>query len=355
MKILIAYGSKGKYFHLKEFGDALEKLGVEYRLVKDSDYSKGFPSKNISDWFFGKRKFKDLIKEFSPDAIFVDRQTHFGIHAIQEKIPLFVLLRGHYWSELEWAKKTIHKGLMVRIILWFRNRITENCFKGATSIFPICAYLENVVIKHHPNKKTHVFFEGVNQSRWFKDESMDLNHPNVGLLQDANWWGKTKEMLTLTKVLEKLPNVTFYWAGDGPYREKILATLNKYDNFKWLGRLDYPDKVRNYLSGIDIYALVSGMDLAPLTLKEAELMEKPVLATDAGGISEMMDNKKSGFLIKEGDHDNWVEKIKFFLENKEKAKEMGLYGREFVIENFDWNVIAKRFLDFAEKDLQKSN
>ena len=82
MKILIAYGSKGKYFHLKEFGDALEKLGVEYRLVKDSDYSKGFPSKNISDWFFGKRKFKDLIKEFKPDAIFIDRQTHFGIHAI---------------------------------------------------------------------------------------------------------------------------------------------------------------------------------------------------------------------------------------------------------------------------------
>jgi len=353
MKILIAYGSKGKYFHLKEFGDALEKLGVDYRLVKDSDYSKGFPSKNISDWFFGKRKFKDLIKEFKPDAIFIDRQTHFGIHAIQEKIPLFVLLRGHYWSEQEWAKKTIHRGLMVRIILWFRNRITENCFKGATSIFPICAYLEDVVIKHYPNKKTHVFFEGVNQSRWFKDESMDLNHPNVGLLQDANWWGKAKEMLTLTKVLEKLPNVTFYWAGDGPYREKILEELDKFENFVWLGRLDYPDKVREFLSEIDIYALISGMDLAPLTLKEAQLMKKPVIGTSVGGIPEMMDDKITGFLVEEGNSDDLIKKLTSLLDDNELKNKMGNAGREFIIKNFGWDVIAEKFIQNITQYLKK--
>ena len=45
MKILIAYGSKGKFFHMQQFSKALEKLGVESMLVKDSDYSTGFPSK----------------------------------------------------------------------------------------------------------------------------------------------------------------------------------------------------------------------------------------------------------------------------------------------------------------------
>ena len=94
---------------MKEFSNALKKLGVECKLVKDSDYSRGFPNKNFNDWFFGNKEFKKLISEFSPDAIFVDKQSHFGAAAIDAKIPLFVLLRGHYWSELEYAKETMYK------------------------------------------------------------------------------------------------------------------------------------------------------------------------------------------------------------------------------------------------------
>ena len=46
--------------------------------------------------------------------------------------------------------------------------------------------------------------------------------------------------------------------GDGPYKDKILPKLEKFENFKWLGHLDYPNDVRDYLSEIDVYALVSG-------------------------------------------------------------------------------------------------
>ena len=49
MRILIAHGSLGKIFHLKEFSNALHNQGVDVKLVKDIDYSKGFPSKNPKD------------------------------------------------------------------------------------------------------------------------------------------------------------------------------------------------------------------------------------------------------------------------------------------------------------------
>jgi len=344
MKLLIAYGSKGKYFHLKEFSESLSKLGVTCKIVRDSDYSTGFPSKNISEWFGTNKKFKKLVNDFRPDAVFIDRQSHFGVDVIKEKIPLFVLLRGHYWSEQEWAKKTIHTGLIVRVVLWFRNKLAEKCFKNATAIFPICKYLEDVVKEHYPDKKTHVFFEGISFSRWYKVKGMKLNHPCVGLLQDANWWGKSKEMLTLQKVLESMPNITFYWAGDGPYREKILNTLDKYENFVWLDRLEYPDKVREFLSEIDVYALISGMDLAPLTLKEAQLMQKAVIATNAGGIPEMMVTGKTGYLVEEGNHKDIIEKLTVLLNDNKKTEKMGVEGRKFVIESFSWDLIAKKFL-----------
>ena len=350
MKILIAYGSKGKFFHMKQFSDALKQLGVESMLVYDSDYSTGFPSKRISDWISGDKKFKELIKGFKPDAIFTDRQTHFAIHSIKAGIPIFILLRGHYLEEYFWGMKTLGNNLKIRSLIWFRNRITERVFRESTAILAICKYLEDVVKEHHPTQKTEVFFEGINSSHWYHTEGIKLEHPCVGLLQDANWWGKTKEMLVLKKVLEKMPEVTFYWAGDGPYKDQIITELNKFSNFKWLGRLDYPDKVREYLSEIDVYALISGMDLAPLTLKEAQLMEKPVVATNVGGIPEMMQDKKTGFLVNEGDSQDLIDKLSVLISDKITANKMGKEGRKFVEETFAWDKIARNFLDVIKKD-----
>jgi len=348
LKLLIVYGSQGKFFHLKEFSDALEKQDVQVRLVKDTDYSRGFPSKKISDWFNGDKKFKELIRDFRPDAIFADRQTHFALHAIKTKIPTFILLRGHYWQEYFWGMKTLGNNLKTRTSIWFRNRIAERVFNEATAILPICRYLEDVVKEHYPNQNTGVFLEGINHERWYHTKTMELKHPCVGLVQDANWWGKTKELLILEDVLKEMPFVNFYWVGDGQYRQKITNKLEKFDNFKWLGRLDYPDKIRKFLETIDVYALITGMDLAPLTLKEAQLMEKPVIATDVGGNKEMMVSEKTGFLLREGNSSDIIKKLSELLENEQMAVEMGKEGAKFIKEQFNWERAAKNFLEIIK-------
>ena len=353
MKLLIAYGSLGKIFHLKEFAKELEKQNVEVKLVHDIEFSKGFPSKNISDWIGGDKKFKELIGSFQPDAIFTDRQTHFGIHSIKSGIPTFVLLRGHYWQEYFWGMKTLGDNLKVRLVLWLRNRISERVFQDATAIFPICKYLENVVKERYPKQNTGVFLEGIDSKHWYHTNKIELKHPCVGIVQDANWWGKTKELLVLEKVLEKMPDVNFYWVGDGKYREKITDRLNKFENFKWLGRLEYPDRIREFLETIDVYALITGMDLAPLTLKEAQLMEKPVIATDVGGDKEMMVDGKTGFLVKEGSSNDIIEKLTRLLEDKQMSENMGKEGAKFVKEKFNWEIVAKNFLDIIKPYLKK--
>ena len=353
LKLLIAYGSRGKFFHLKEFSEELEKQDVEVKLVKDTDFSNGFPSKKISYWFNGDKKFKELIKDFKPDVIFTDRQTHFGLHAIKTGIPTFVLLRGHYWQEYFWGMKTLGKNLKTRITIWFRNRISEKIFREATAVLPISKYLENVVKEHHPHQNTGVFLEGINSERWYHTKKMELKHPCVGLVQDANWWGKTKELLILEEVLREMPDVYFYWAGDGYYRKEITERLENFENFKWLGRLDYPEKIREFLETIDVYALITGMDLAPLTLKEAQLMEKPVIATDVGGDKEMMIDNKTGFLVKEGDSKDLIEKLSKLIQDKKLSEDMGKEGAKFIKEKFNWELVAKNFLEIIRPYLKK--
>mgnify|MGYP000239868223 CR=1 FL=1 len=180
---------------------------------------------------------------------------------------------------------------------------------------------------------------------------MELKHPCVGILQSATIWDKTKEMLILPEILEKMPDVHFYWAGDGVYRDKVLPLLEKYENFHWLGSLEYPDKVREFLESIDVYALITGMDGSPLTLKEAQLMKKPVVATNVGGIPELMKDDETGFLVEKGNSEEWIEKLSILIDDKQKRENMGNNGRKFVEENFSWDKIAKEFL----KNLQQED
>jgi len=241
LRLLIG-GAKSKFFHLKEFGDALTKFDIEFRLVNDVEVCGGFPDRKPIRWFGTQSKFKKLVNEFGPDAVFVDRQAHFGLAALKENLPLFVHLRGNYWKEMKWARETLYKSPHYRFALWWRKRLAEKNFKSATEILPICKHLANIVKDHYPNNSIKVLYQGINPSLWYHVNKMNLKHPCVGILQDANIWGKTREMLTLTKVLEAMPEVTFYWVGDGPYRDYVLPTLKKYQNFHWLGYLQYPEK-----------------------------------------------------------------------------------------------------------------
>ena len=343
-------GSVGKFYHLRDFGEVLTKYDVEYKLVRETDYVVGFPTKQLRKHFSSKKKFQALISDFNPDAVFVDKQSDFGLEVIKKNIPLFVLLRGHHWSEIKYAKESIYKSRIMKKVVDMRADVAERVFAGATAILPICNYLIDVVKEHHPTQKMNVFVEGVDSSKWYKTDGMSLKHPCVGLLQDANWWRKTREMLTLEKVIESMPDVNFYWAGDGQYRDKILPMLEKFDNFHWLGHLKYPDEVRQFFSEIDIYALISGMDMSPHTLLEAGLMKKPILATNVGGISESCKDGETCFLIKKNDSNDWINKILALLNDKAKMKEMGEKGSSYVRENFSWDKIANDFISILESN-----
>ena len=348
MKLLIG-ASGSKMFHLKEFAKNLEKFDVETKIVLDSDFADGFPSRKIKNWFSSNKKFKKLINEFQPDVIFVDRTRHFALEASKSDIPLVIHLRGDHWAEMIMARETLYKsaGKKVAINKW--DEIGETCFNNSELILPICNHLSEITRKKYGEKPVETMYQGINSENWFQKNGMKLKHPCVGIVQSATIWEKTKELMILPKVLEKMPDVHFYWAGDGVYREQVLPLLEKYENFHWLGSLEYPDKVREFVTEIDVYALISGIDMSPLTLQEAQLMEKPVIATNVGGIPELMEDGKTGFLIEKNNPEELFEKLSTLLNNLEKSKEMGNKGREFVKNNFNWDKICNDFLNHLKK------
>ena len=171
MKLLIG-GSSSKIFHLQEFVNALEELNVECKLVFDADYANGFPSRKLGTWLTTNSKFNDLISNFKPDVIFVDRQRHFGLEAIKKEITLLVHLRGNHWEEIKMARETLYKSLPKSIALQKWEEISEKCFEGAKIILPICNFLSDIVTKRYQNKPVETLYQGISPSNWFRTDGM---------------------------------------------------------------------------------------------------------------------------------------------------------------------------------------
>ena len=344
MKLLIA-GDKTRFYHLEGFTNALEKNGIKCKLIYDIEYSNKFFDINIKNRLGKQRKLKKLLDEFSPDVVLLDRLSGIATEITKAKIPLFILIRGNFWEESKWAKETIYTSPQKRLSFLKNQRFAKTCFNNASVILPISKYLENVVRKNIPGKNVELFsVDGRDPSEWNQVSGMNLKHPCVGLLQGMNVWGKTRELLTLTKVMKELPDVTFYFAGDGSYRNKIIPKLENFKNFVWLGSLEYPIEVKKFFSEIDIYLLLSGMEGLGQTIIEALLMEKPVIATNTGGIPELIEDGKTGFLIETGNHEDLIKKINQIFAQPVKANNMGSEGKKIIKENFSWDKIAKKFV-----------
>ena len=258
MRILIGGGITFLY-SLQAFSEKLGEYGVECKVVKDRDYITDFPSKEVKGLFRSRKKFEKLLATFKPDAVLIDSMSKFGLEVIKSEIPLFLFLRGNYWLQNEWNLKTVYKNWFIRKLIQMRLKVDEQIFDGTTAILALGNYIADIAKEHYPKKNIHVFKEGIESSNWYSEKGIELKHPCVGLVQRAGWWGKSSEMLILKKILGKMPEVNFYWVGGGDVENKILSELNGFKNFHWLGSLKYPDKVRQFLSEIDVYLLATGM------------------------------------------------------------------------------------------------
>jgi len=353
LKLLIAVDRK-RFFLIDQFADELRKKGIECLVIDDLDiYDKDEPGNKYLKWIGTPKKFQKIMNDFKPDMIFTERASHFSSLVIKTDIPLIIFVRGedglpHDWSKINWKEQTLETSFSNKINIFTKQKIAKKCYEKATLILPICQYLEKIIRSNCPNKDVHVLYQGINQKDWFSEKGMKLKHPCVGFLQGAEIWEKTKEMLLLPDIMKKMPEVNFYWAGDGPYQKKILPILEKFDNFHWLGNLDYPREVRQFLSEIDVYGLLTGIDMSPHTLLEAGLMKKSVIATNVGGVSESCIDNKTCFLIEKNDPQGWIDKISVLLKHKEKMKLMGNEGFEYVNKNFLWGKIAEDFINILE-------
>jgi glycosyltransferase involved in cell wall biosynthesis len=70
--------------------------------------------------------------------------------------------------------------------------------------------------------------------------------------------------------------------------------------------------------------------------------QKPCVASNLPGVRIIVDNNKTGFLVKPKNENDLSEKICLLLENDKLREEMGIKGRKKVEEKYSWEIIVKK-------------
>ena len=136
------------------------------------------------------------------------------------------------------------------------------------------------------------------------------------------------------RVVSRVPNLVILIAGDGPQRaelEALAARLGLTERVRFLG---WRSDAAELLGALDIFCMSSRWEGCPIVLLEAMAMYRPVVATDIGGVREIVVNGETGLLVAPDDPEALANAIvRLLAEDAERAR-MGKAGRQRVEQHF---------------------
>lgn len=141
-------------------------------------------------------------------------------------------------------------------------------------------------------------------------------------------YSEEKGIEILLKVCEKLSEISFIFAGDGPLKEQ----LEKLKNVQNIGFLN-GDELETVIAQAK-FAIVPSIwyENCPFTIIEAQRLGTPIVASDLGGIPELIDIGKTGEVFEAGNEEQLERKILELWNDKEKCM---MYSKNCLEKKFD--------------------
>lgn len=264
----------------------------------------------------------NLIHCHLPWAGFLGRLVH-------RKTGIPVLYTEHNMQErYHIATKTINKLTFDSQILAFgvSDDVTHSIRKNIKPEIPVKTLLN-----------------GVNTDSFVKKGNSNIK-TELGIPQDGVVIGNVavfrfqKRLVEWLQVFDQIqkqnPNVFGIIVGAGPLEEKIKKEVKRLalENKVFLPGLQ--TEVRPYFEAMDIFMMSSEFEGLPIALLEAMSMECAVVATDAGGIKEVIRNEKDGLICSV---ENWQELARLcqkLIDDPRRLEKYKKAARERVVQTF---------------------
>ena len=150
-------------------------------------------------------------------------------------------------------------------------------------------------------------------------------------------------------VLKSCPDAQLFIVGSGDNQRnsveidaKQKIAIESLENIFFEGATSSPE---NYLSIADIFVFPSLLEGFPNALLEAMASGTAIVASDIGGVVELIQDKKNGLLFPSGNAGILADKIVYLLENPVIRYKMASQARQHVLKNYSFEKIAKQYME----------
>ena len=134
--------------------------------------------------------------------------------------------------------------------------------------------------------------------------------------------------------------------------EKGIDILEKIEpnidgSIKYCTALEW-HKAMEVLKSSQVLVLPSRIESVPQSILEAFYLKIPVIATDVGGVHEIVSNNKTGLLVTPNNSKELLENINYLLNDIDLCNRLANNAHEFVMKNFSWEVLLPKYLKLYE-------
>lgn len=322
-----------------------------YRLSKKRPWS--FLAGTFYDVFAGRRQVQSFLRQLNPDIVHFQGVTFLAancqqphvltIHGIVERDAMW----DRRWGPLRWLKCLLLK-------------LTEQYGRRRVPyIILISDYVRQFLPKKNSIRKTwridNPIADSFSHVDWRFEPGRIFSCSRIRPLK--NTLGMIKAFAKVSQCFgektiavpatAKRAQLRLAGAAEAAYlrvcRQQIKA-LNLGNNVHILGNLDIED-VQSELSKANCLVIPSFQEHAPLAVEEAMAVGVPVVAARVGGIPEMVEDGKTGFLVDPYDIEDIAEAILRILSDERLARSMSRRAKQIAGRRFKASAVCKETLE----------
>lgn len=369
--------SLSKTGHKVDVITSTEERGESSRVYKEKGYSvyRIFSAYNMR-WraYFSLynpmtvRRVKHILTELKPDVVLVHNvHLHLSYHSLRlaKKTGAVVVLVAHdvmlynYGKAEDGGKASWLYQL--RINRWrynpFRNLVIRYYLRFVDRIVAVSHALQQALEKNGIGNIS-IIPNAINVEEWDSSQTeVDSFRQKFSLTgkKVILWGGRLHESKggvlavdSLAKSVISIPETILFIVGkQNPYTNYLAEyarTLGVRDNIIFSGWLD-GGELKSAFAASDIILIPSQcFETFGMMALEAMAAKKPVIATDKGGISEIVQDGTTGFIVNPCSSTVFIDKVVALLTNPGLARSFGINGYERVLKHFSLSEQVNSYL-----------
>ena len=272
-------------------------------------------------------------------------------------LPLVYEIRA-FWED---AIPEVGRTLAQSLKYWFGRRMENRMMANADAIVAISTHMiEDIAARGYPREKLHRIPNGVDLVHFAPlapatqlAERLSINgHPTIGFIGSFfSFEGLDCLVRAMPAILAQIPEARLLLVGDGDVAGEIrqlIASLQLESAVLQVGRVPHHEVAADY-SIIDVMVYPRHRDrltelVTPLKPLEAIAMGKAVIGSDVGGIKELLDDGRAGWLFRAGDPDDLARQVLGLLKDAAAREALASQAREYAVRERAWDAIVQGYL-----------